>query len=108
MEGKKKKGRDNTPHWLQENYSLAGTCAAAVLDEDLVQLGACLTDYWRIKRTLAPGAEPDLVRRIFLALEPFSLGGTLAGAGGGGFLVAILKVSLEKRKCKYIFFQSGP
>ena len=53
-----------------------------------------MTEYWRIKRTLAPGAEPELVKNIFKVLEPYSVGGTLAGAGGGGFLTAILKVSL--------------
>jgi fucokinase len=55
-------------------------------------LAACLDRYWRIKRALAPGAEPELVQRILAALRPLILGASLAGAGGGGFLVAILKV----------------
>jgi fucokinase len=74
------------------NLKLAATCWAAVRAEDLAALAACLDRYWRIKRALAPGAEPELVQRILAALRPLILGASLAGAGGGGFLVAILKV----------------
>jgi fucokinase len=81
------------------NLRLAATCWAAVRAEDLAALAACLDRYWRIKRALAPGAEPELVQRILAALRPLILGASLAGAGGGGFLVAILKV----RACFFAF-----
>ena len=92
---------------FQENYRLAGTCWEAVTQENINCLGDCLTEYWRIKRTLAPGAEPELVKNIFTVLEPYSVGGTLAGAGGGGFLTAILKVSfVYSTHLKYLLRQS--
>ena len=62
--------------------------------EDLASLGSCLSRYWELKRALAPGSEPELVNRILTALKPLCLGAGLAGAGGGGFLAAILKVTL--------------
>jgi len=76
---------------FKDNYSLAARCAERVQDEDLEGLGACLSEYYVIKKILAPGSEPDLVKRILQALSPFSRGGSLAGAGGGGFLAVILK-----------------
>jgi fucokinase len=73
------------------NHRLAATCWAAVQAENLEGLGTCMDRYWELKRALAPGSEPELVQRILAALRPVSLGASLAGAGGGGFLAAILK-----------------
>ena len=64
--------------------------------EDLAGLGACLSRYWQLKRALAPGSEPELIQRILAALRPLCLGASLAGAGGGGFLAAILKAGGQR------------
>lgn len=80
------------------NLRLAATCWQAVKSEDLAGLGACLNRYWELKRALAPGSEPELVQRILAALRPLCLGASLAGAGGGGFLVAILKENVKKEE----------
>merc|ERR1712130_124396 len=76
---------------FRSNYKLAEKCWQNVLEEDIEGVGECLSEYWMIKRTLAPGSEPRLVRNILDALQPLIVGGGLAGAGGGGFLAAILK-----------------
>jgi len=75
---------------FKENHLLAEECWQKVQDGDLEGLGSCLDRYWKIKRALAPGSEPALVGSLLAALKPFVLGASLAGAGGGGFLVALL------------------
>lgn len=81
---------------FQSNYKLAERCWAAVLREDLDSVGQCLAEYWAIKKTLAPGAEPQLVKNILQVLDPYILGGSLAGAGGGGFMTAVLRDGVNR------------
>ena len=54
---------------FQSNYGLAGRCWARVEAEDVAGVGECLAEYWGLKRTLAPGSEPALVRSILDTLE---------------------------------------
>ena len=54
---------------FQSNYGLAGRCWARVEAEDVAGVGECLAEYWGLKRTLAPGSEPALVRTILDTLE---------------------------------------
>ena len=84
-----------------------------MLNKDLKAIGECLNQYFIIKKILAPGtyrflsnifvgcfnntklilgSEPALVKEIFQEISGDILGGTLCGAGGGGFLVALVKV----------------
>jgi len=53
---------------------------------DLVGVGRCMSEYWQLKKKMAPGCEPELVTCIMTALQPHVLGMSLAGAGGGGFM----------------------
>ena len=76
---------------FKSNYRLAEECWERVEAEDLEGVGRCISRYWTIKRTLAPGSEPQLVTNILQVLHPLILGGGLAGAGGGGFLAALLR-----------------
>ena len=82
---------------FKSNYLLAEECWEKVQSEDLEAVGGCISRYWTIKRSLAPGSEPQLVTDILRVLQPLIVGGGLAGAGGGGFLAALLRpeVSLE-------------
>jgi len=67
------------------------TCAQAIERGDVDQVGRSLSRYWEQKKCIAPGSQPDNVRDMMLALEPHASGLSLAGAGGGGFLVYIAK-----------------
>lgn len=49
----------------------------------LHMLGACLSEYWKQKKCMAEGCEPDFVLAIFTALQSHLFGCALAGAGGG-------------------------
>jgi len=50
-----------------------------------------MSEYWQLKKKMAPGCEPELVTRIMQAVEPHVLGMSLAGAGGGGFMYLLTK-----------------
>ncbi len=61
---------------------------------DLNSLGACMSKYWALKKTMAgesSGVEPENINRVLLLLSSSKkiTGGTLCGAGGGGFLALI-------------------
>ena len=58
---------------------------------DLEAVGDCMNTYWDQKKKMAPGCEPQSVRRMMEALRPHTLGMSLAGAGGGGFLYVLTK-----------------
>lgn len=64
---------------------------AAWCAEDIARVGACLSRYWELKKTVAPGAEPPLVRALMGLLAPLAYGQGLAGAGGGGFLAVLMR-----------------
>jgi len=81
---------------FKENHRLAEECWIKVREGNLAGLGSCLGRYWRIKKALAPGSEPALVGALLEALKPYVLGASLAGAGGGGFLVALLREPSER------------
>ena len=68
----------------------AEACAVALAEGDAERVGACLAKYWAHKVAMAPGCEPEFVRAMMHALAPLTAGQALCGAGGGGFLVALL------------------
>ncbi|XP_074055473.1 L-fucose kinase isoform X2 [Macrotis lagotis] len=74
----------------------AEECAQAFRQGSLPLLGQCLTRYWEQKKCMAPGCEPQAVRRMMDALEPYVYGQSLAGAGGGGFLYLLTKEPRQK------------
>ncbi len=69
----------------------ARTCAAAAARGDLETMGKCVDAYWAQKKVMAPGCEPALVTKIMAVLRPLSLGLSMCGAGGGGFMYAITR-----------------
>ena len=80
------------------NYQLAEECWGFVQEENVDAVGRCLSRYWDIKKKLAPGSEPQLIKDVMEALDPFIVGGSLAGAGGGGFLAAVLKSESDRSR----------
>ncbi|XP_068943745.1 L-fucose kinase isoform X2 [Petaurus breviceps papuanus] len=74
----------------------AEECAQAFSQGNLPLLGQCLTRYWEQKKCMAPGCEPQAVRRMMDALKPYVYGQSLAGAGGGGFLYLLTKEPRQK------------
>jgi len=83
---------------FETNYKLAEECWKNVEDENVDAIGECLSKYWTIKKKLAPGSEPKLIKDVMDVLKPFIVGGSLAGAGGGGFLAAVLKKDADRTR----------
>ena len=67
----------------------AGACAEALRGGDLAAVGKSLSAYWRQKKCMAEGCEPDFVTEMLCALKDMLHGSSLAGAGGGGFMVLL-------------------
>uniref|UniRef100_H2YTS9 Uncharacterized protein n=1 Tax=Ciona savignyi TaxID=51511 RepID=H2YTS9_CIOSA len=51
----------------------------------------CIESYWRQKKMMATGCEPETCARMMEVLRPYSYGQALCGAGGGGFMYVLLK-----------------
>ncbi|MBV9125939.1 MAG: hypothetical protein JO112_21520 [Planctomycetes bacterium] len=54
---------------------------------DFEAFGAGLGRYWELKKRLDPGATTPAIEVLLQRVAPLCLGGTLLGAGGGGFLL---------------------
>ena len=63
---------------------------SALLRGDIAAVGVCLDTYWAQKKMMCD-AEPEVVTRMLTKVRPLVHGATLAGAGGGGFMLLITK-----------------
>jgi len=77
---------------VRELVSEASNAIDYATKGDLNGLGACMSKYWVLKKTMAgesSGVEPDNINQVLQLLTSSKkiAGGTLCGAGGGGFLV---------------------
>lgn len=81
----------------------AARVAQCVGAGDLAGVAAGVEEYWALKRAIAgPSAEPDFVAGIRGKIAPYVLGSSLAGAGGGGFLVAFTKRAHDEECLKRV------
>lgn len=71
--------------------TLSSEAAAAIVEEDVAKVGACLSKYWSQKKCMAEGCEPEFVAKMIASFQKHIYGASLAGAGGGGFLALITK-----------------
>jgi len=69
----------------------ADLCYNAFVREDLPAIGALLSKYWQQKKVLAPNSEPEHVAQFLNSVDPYIYGGSLTGAGGGGFMCLVIK-----------------
>eukprot|EP00931_Biecheleriopsis_adriatica_P061094 TRINITY_DN36720_c0_g1_i1.p1 TRINITY_DN36720_c0_g1~~TRINITY_DN36720_c0_g1_i1.p1 ORF type:complete len:820 (-),score=179.70 TRINITY_DN36720_c0_g1_i1:144-2603(-) len=69
----------------------AEEAARALREGNLEKLGQCLSTYWEHKKLMAAGCEPKAVAVLRERLAPQILGFSLAGAGGGGFAVVLMR-----------------
>lgn len=72
------------------------------LSGSFVKLGTCMNRYWQQKKAMAPGCEPGAVRTMMDALQPLTLGQSLAGAGGGGFLFILTRQAEQEENVREI------
>ncbi|XP_062402786.1 L-fucose kinase isoform X1 [Sardina pilchardus] len=86
----------------EQLVSNAEECALACTDGSLSRLGSCLDRYWQQKKVMAPGCEPAAVRSMMTALRPLTLGQSLAGAGGGGFLYLLTRDARQEEAVRQV------
>lgn len=82
---------NNVTKTVQGLRANALALADAFAQRNAQKAGRCIDAYWQQKKAMAPRAEPVQVQAMLEVLRPFVTGATLAGAGGGGFLVGITK-----------------
>uniref|UniRef100_A0A8C1XN86 Fucose kinase n=1 Tax=Cyprinus carpio TaxID=7962 RepID=A0A8C1XN86_CYPCA len=80
---------------------LARSAAQLPLRVEVEQL-SLTQDFLSQKKLMAPGCEPAAVRSMMNALQPLSLGQSLAGAGGGGFLFLLTREPQQKEAVREI------
>jgi len=74
---------------LREN---AEACAQALLDGDIEQVGKCISTYWEQKKCMVGGGvEPAVCSQTLALVKADLYGATLAGAGGGGFMLMLTR-----------------
>lgn len=76
---------------MEDLVENAYSAQSAFENGNLAELGACLSRYQLQKVVMAPGSMPKVVTLFVEKISKFIHGCTLAGAGGGGFLMALLK-----------------
>ncbi|XP_036296947.1 L-fucose kinase isoform X2 [Pipistrellus kuhlii] len=97
------------PAVVQNAHSLVRhteECVKAFRRGSLPLLGQCLTLYWEQKKLMAPGCEPQAVRRMMNVLAPHVHGQSLAGAGGGGFLYLLTKEPKQKEALEAVLAET--
>ncbi|KAJ8249080.1 hypothetical protein GJAV_G00230970 [Gymnothorax javanicus] len=80
----------------------AEECARACGEGSLTRLGECVNRYWLQKKAMAPGCEPVAVRNMMAVLRPLTLGQSMAGAGGGGFLYLLTREPLQEERVRQV------
>ncbi|KAF9964438.1 hypothetical protein BGZ70_006455 [Mortierella alpina] len=85
----------DTMHRLVSDATLSEN---ALRNGDISTLGAVLSRYFKDKRFLSNTTldHPPTVGKLLFHLEPYIEGASLAGAGGGGFLTALLKRGVNR------------
>jgi D-glycero-alpha-D-manno-heptose-7-phosphate kinase len=94
--------KSNTPrnldvlrHMRDDAYEMRALCSSPLID--LERMGSALHAGWEMKRRLASKITTSEIDRYYArAIEAGAEGGKLCGAGGGGFLMFIVKP--EKRE----------
>lgn len=76
---------------LREIAELARMMRAAFLDNDLDQFGELIAQRWEINKRMDPESCNPFIDALLRRCEPCTVGAKLAGAGGGGFAIVILR-----------------
>lgn len=82
---------------LLENKKMAYEAYEALLKGDIERIGELLDAYWQLKKKMGSGVTNEEIELMYQkAKKAGAIGGKIAGAGGGGFM--ILMVPSNKRK----------
>lgn len=91
---------DDSSELLTQMFGLAKECRELLLNEKNFtdQFGALLHRGWNSKKKLASKISTPLIDILYeKAVQAGSVGGKIAGAGGGGFLFLIVPIELQEK-----------
>lgn len=74
--------------------------ADAMAKCDTDRVGHLLGEYWSLKKRIDPGSSDHRIEQLFELAKPHLSGGTLLGAGGGGFALFIAKSESHAAKLR--------
>ncbi len=77
--------------FLGEIARLAVAMRDDLIAGNLDSFGALLGEHWAINKRMDPGCTNPFIDDLFVTLRPYICGGKLAGAGGGGFVIAMAR-----------------
>ena len=87
----RKSSQEQNPQVIESLHATQGLAFKAhdyLLAGDLGRFGTMLDEAWQRKKRFAPGVSNERIDRCYqLARQNGALGGKIAGAGGGGFLM---------------------
>jgi D-glycero-alpha-D-manno-heptose-7-phosphate kinase len=82
---------------LGQLRDLAGEAAEGLRDGDVNALGVALNKSWEAKRTLAEGVSNSQIdKAVEAALSAGAVGAKVTGAGGGGFLLVVCPLEVQR------------
>ncbi|MCL4390439.1 MAG: GHMP kinase [Patescibacteria group bacterium] len=82
---------DKKTQVLLQTKRLAQTGHRALVSGNVQKLGELMNEYWQLKKAMADNISDREIDRMYsLAKKAGAIGGKIAGAGGGGFLVLIV------------------
>jgi len=83
---------------LHEIRELAQRMRAALMKGDVWTFGDLLNESWQAKKRISPNISNSLIDEAYeLARQSGALGGKIAGAGGGGFLLLFCEEQHQER-----------
>jgi D-glycero-alpha-D-manno-heptose-7-phosphate kinase len=92
---------DRVVSQMQKMVSLAYEMRDLLLASDLDAFGRALHRGWEMKRSLSSRISTSAIDNLYArALDAGALGGKLAGAGGGGFLLVYCPKTAQARVCE--------
>jgi fucokinase len=84
--------RDPEMVWMLEEIARLAEAMRVTLESgDVGGFGALLGEHWVLNRRMDPGCTNPFIDGLFDGLKPYIDGGKLAGAGGGGFVIAVAR-----------------
>ncbi len=92
---------------LSRLVELAGEGRRSLARGDLDGLGAVMDEAWRAHQRLDPHCSNPRVDEVFRRIDDLSVGGKLAGAGGGGFIGIMAKDADAARRARRILSRFG-
>ena len=91
-------GRKESVDALSDMKVTAVRMRWALEEGDIDTLAELFNEHWELSKQLDMGATNTCIDQIFLSCEDLIDGRFIAGAGGGGFLQAILKKGVTKKQ----------